>query len=716
MHRDEYMEHFWESRLMPLLGLQSGLAGIIGRKPTVVVPPPANPQDPPSGWGLVMSDDFTMPATYGVNAVDSNIWHHVGYGAGCGVHNGAACWNNGNNIQSTGTTLRIHSTLVNGTWLVDGFQQGQQNSNPAAAKYHIGYRNFHCRFRFRASHLHAPGVGFYCLGWQANDAWGSEFDWIETPGFDKNTIDATMHFDSRGLYELGSNNQYDTSVYNTDLSQWTIIDARRTIVVESGIEYATIEQWVNGVKLPGNPNWVHNRWMCYPLVMGIASYVAPNAQWAIDWYSIPDSSTPTDFYGEFDYMYIWAPPNDVTPPVVTRSIAFNPSGPGTLTRPSPGAPVSWTTTIVTTGLTTIQYVVVNPNFSFSASPTTITTAGSVAITVQFTTTGQFVKVLDNADANFYSDSGAVTITEAVSTSKSIAMTPSGPGTRASGAFPFTINSSNIANVTYVVVNANYSWADAGTSVATSGSVNVSVNLTTTGQFIKIFDTSDTSIQYDSSAVTISGGVITPPPPGGNVWFEGFDANNNGQLNHPWGHQQSISYANGILRIQGDGSLSPDDTAAGVMGLPGSTSSWFGYGLYEFRIRYTGGKGNGSGPACGMWPSTDGWPGPEIDMGEIDDRGFYCAHHWHGGYRGDGSQIDAYNLFYKDGLDWWNWHTTGCLFTRNRLEFFIDGVSFAVDTNNVTPAAVDGGENRIPFTMNRSSNTTLECDWARFTAS
>lgn len=708
---------------MPLLGLQSGLAGIIGRKSSTVTPPSANPYDPPAGWSLVMADDFTIPATRGVNAVDHNIWHHVGYGSGCGVHNGAACWNNGNNIESTGSTLRIHSTHVNGTWYVDGFQQGQQNNDPSASNYHAGYKSFHVRFRFRTSHYHAPGVGFYVLGWQANDAWGSEFDWIETPGADKNTIDATMHFDSRGQYDLGSNNQYDTSVYNTDLSQWTIIDARRTIVVENGIEYATIEQWVNGVKLAGNPNWIHNQWMCYPLVMGIASYVAPNVQWAIDWYTIPDSTTPSDFYGEIDYMYIWAPSGGTTTPpsgggtgTTTRSITFNPSGPGTLTQPSVGAAVSWTTTVTTTGLSQIMYVVVNPDFVWSMDPITISTTGSVTINVSFTKTDQFVKVLDPADQKFYVDSGHVTINPATTSGKSLTMSPTSPGTLASGAaFNFTINSSGISNVTYVVVNADYSWTNSGTAVSTNGTVNASVTFSGTGQFVKIFDTNDANTKFDSGPVTISGssggGSSIPAQPTGNVWFEDFANNNSGQLNHPWGHSQSISYSNSILRIQGDpNTATPDDTAAGVMGLPGSASSWFGYGLYEFRIRYTGGLGDGSGPAVGLWPATDKWPGPEIDVGEIDgsSNDFYCSHHW------NNNGVDADRLYFKRGLDWYNWHTSACLFQRNRIEFFVDGVSIGVDTNNVTPAFVDGGENRIPFTMNRSRNTTLECDWIRFT--
>jgi hypothetical protein len=311
-------------------------------------------------------------------------------------------------------------------------------------------------------------------------------------------------------------------------------------------------------------------------------------------------------------------------------------------------------------------------------------------------------------------------TPAPSGGPSLSMTPSSPGTLASGAaFNFTITSSGISNVTYVVVNPNYSWVNAGTAVATSGSVNASVTFTQTGQFVKVFDTNNTSTEFNSDPVTISGGTTAPPPTssGANVWFEGFDNNNSGKLDHTWGHTQSVSYSNGILRIEGDPNLNPDATAAGVMGQDGiSASTWFGYGLYEFRIRYTGGKGNGSGPAVGLWPATGGWPGPEIDVGEVDDRGFYCAHHWHGGYRSDGSPIDAYNLFYKDGLDWWNWHTSAVNFTPGRLEFFVDGVSIGGTTSNVTPAYVDGGENRIPFTMNRSSNTTLECDWIRYTPS
>lgn len=210
--------------------------------------------------------------------------------------------------------------------------------------------------------------------------------------------------------------------------------------------------------------------------------------------------------------------------------------------------------------------------------------------------------------------------------------------------------------------------------------------------------------------------VDPPPtnpgtPTGAVTYEGFDANNSGRLGHTWGNRARVSYSGGILTIAGSMSDSnTSTTAAGVMETPGSTSTGHGHGLYEFRVRMTGGLGDGSGPAIGLWPSTDKWPGPEIDCGEIDSSGrFYCAHHWRGA---DGK--DAYRIFPKAGHDWWNWHTYSCRLRRNHLEFFVNGVSIGFNTSNVTPVYADGGENRLLFTMNRSRNTKLEVDWVRFT--
>jgi hypothetical protein len=217
-----------------------------------------------------------------------------------------------------------------------------------------------------------------------------------------------------------------------------------------------------------------------------------------------------------------------------------------------------------------------------------------------------------------------------------------------------------------------------------------------------------------------GGTTPPPQPpptsGGGAPFptgvtptyaEEFTSGWGGWL-HDWQSEEGIQQTGrGTILIGGD-----SQTGSGLMSeQPGNPASGFGDGLYQIRARMEGpGVGSGSGPALVLWPADDRWPGPEIDIGEID-RGsgdLYMATHWNNGGQ------DAYNLYFAPDVDWTQWHEYAARLETNRITYYVDGEQIGVETQHPAPEYGEGGVNHIPSVMNRSSETMLEVDYFRFT--
>lgn len=352
--------------------------------PIVVVNPPPPPPptttnvyDPPDTWVKTFSDDFTMPAGFGPNSVDSTIWRQPNYGNGL-AHNGSSYWNSGNNLEATGTSIKIHTKFdaASNTWKVDGFQAGYQNADPAGGGYFAGFQEFHYRFRARYSHAVAPGVGGYACHWPASNKWSSELDWMETPGDNKTRVDVTAHWDSRGLHDLNSNNEMKTvTVNNLDLTQFHIWDCRRTYALVNNVLKATVDVWIDGIKVPTPAEWQNNAYLTDAMMPGFAGYVAPNFQWAIDWYGLTKANTPSDSYMEIDYAYIWTPP--AGSPTV-KNITINPTSPGSISETSPGSGVPWSTNVTTDNVNNLTYQVFDSNGIAKGSPATLDMTTQVA--------------------------------------------------------------------------------------------------------------------------------------------------------------------------------------------------------------------------------------------------------------------------------------------------------------------------------------------------
>lgn len=480
---------------MPLISLNSGFRPRLSVAPTVVT----NAYDPPAGWVQTFHDPFTQPATTGVNALDPAIWKHRSFGSG-NAHQGAATWDNGNSTQSTGTTLRVHTRRVNGAWKVDGFLAGIQNTNPSGYAYHPGYGEFHQRFRARMTNA-GRGVGAYQVMWPLPDnKWGIEIDVLETPGATKNRSDSTMHWDSRGLYDLNTNNEYRTRSLNVDLTQYHVWDCRRTFSVIDGIVHASIRVWVDGVECGPAPEWLNNRWLTTRTVPGFASYVAPSS--AYNWYTAPDSTSPADSWIEAEELSIWEPSGT---PVVTKSLSVSPYNPGTLNETSAGAGVTWNTTIKSTGVTAVDWAIVGPapNYTQRNLISNVATTGDLAVSPNFKADGEFIKTWETGNTSLEAISGAVTINESTTATRSLKIDPFSPGSRPAGPLATTVTTTGITSITWVVVNPDYSWTNGGTPVATTGSVVVNPNYTVTGQFLKVFDTNDSSYKVDGNPVTIT---------------------------------------------------------------------------------------------------------------------------------------------------------------------------------------------------------------------
>lgn len=256
---------------------------------------------------------------------------------------------------------------------------------------------------------------------------------------------------------------------------------------------------------------------------------------------------------------------------------------------------------------------------------------------------------------------------------------------------------------------------------------------------------------------------SPAPPssgvfGGGVgeWFEDFkadyqlgdgngysntskDPDNAKRMSHHWGDTSKTEHrANWTDSATGTGgSIFMNGTQAGV-GLMGEAdfnydpnTKWKGYGngLFEFRCKMyssTGETGDNSGPAIVLWPGSNIWPGPEIDIGEIDRNGdIYFATHFDGkpfGWCLDRMNGDCFDAFYPKDAPWWNlpktfyndWHIYACFLQTDRMTYYLDGNVVAVDARNYGRDFANGGENHTLGIMNRSSQTTMECDWVRWT--
>ncbi|TDH61852.1 glycosyl hydrolase family protein [Dankookia rubra] len=170
-----------------------------------------------------------------------------------------------------------------------------------------------------------------------------------------------------------------------------------------------------------------------------------------------------------------------------------------------------------------------------------------------------------------------------------------------------------------------------------------------------------------------------------VWDESFDNGGTGMLTRTWGPGLDTSVA-GQITI----SSTPDNQDSGAMVPPwGPADSGYGYGLYSFTLSM--GQGDAPGPYALLWPGTDVWPGPELDLVELLPGGTpYSTIHWKGA---DGS--NQFQSYYMDGIDVKQTHTYSLNWEAGRLTGYVDGVEMWTTTEHVPADYAHGGENSAP---------------------
>ena len=168
------------------------------------------------------------------------------------------------------------------------------------------------------------------------------------------------------------------------------------------------------------------------------------------------------------------------------------------------------------------------------------------------------------------------------------------------------------------------------------------------------------------------------------WVESFD-NGTGMLSRVWGPGIDLSIP-GQLTI----TSTPDNQDSGAMVPPwGPPDSGFGFGLYSFTLSMS--QGDAPGPYALLWPSTDVWPGPELDLVELLPGGqAYSTIHW----KGDAGE-NAFTSYNLSNVDATEVHTYSMMWEQGRLTGFVDGQEMWTTTDNVPNDYAHGGENSAP---------------------
>ena len=156
-----------------------------------------------------------------------------------------------------------------------------------------------------------------------------------------------------------------------------------------------------------------------------------------------------------------------------------------------------------------------------------------------------------------------------------------------------------------------------------------------------------------------------------------------------GHWQTIFHgpsSNGAfmwsddnVRIEAGGLVismqhSPDGwTAGGIsQGGPGTR-----FGLYQIRARAE--AGHGVGPVVLLWPASNRWPGPELDLMESPDGDrsrVWTSQHWRNTNGGNAWVSTAVHI------DATQWHVYAVDWRPGSLRFLIDGAVVQQTTDNV----------------------------------
>ncbi|MDO9711766.1 LamG domain-containing protein [Paracraurococcus lichenis] len=132
--------------------------------------------------------------------------------------------------------------------------------------------------------------------------------------------------------------------------------------------------------------------------------------------------------------------------------------------------------------------------------------------------------------------------------------------------------------------------------------------------------------------------------------------------------------------------------SGTMLPPTGATAGYGYGLYTFDLSTTGSV---TGPYALLWPGTDRWPGPEMDLLEVDAGGdAYATLHWRG-EDGSAKGSNEYSSLAMPGVEPTARNTYQYLWSPTELTVYVNGIKVGSFTQNVPRDATEGGENAAP---------------------
>ncbi len=251
-----------------------------------------------------------------------------------------------------------------------------------------------------------------------------------------------------------------------------------------------------------------------------------------------------------------------------------------------------------------------------------------------------------------------------------------------------------------------------------------------GQIKKVAD-SDVrmmSLAVADASASIEDNKTLNPDSFTEVWREDFTSGF-GKVNRVWGDVKLVN-GTAVLTSTDPTPATHDATdwqPAGMMVPPVGASAGNGYGLYTLRA-WTD-FGEGPGPFAALWPSTDKWPGPEIDILEKKSKGDTD------GYSTVHRKIEDGTASGRDGYDIYEWlpgtsvamsqpHVYAMEWTATSLTLFIDNKQVFSTTKNVPKSFADGGQNSAFGVgmqpawawQNQNGNTNvIHVDWMSYSA-
>ena len=197
----------------------------------------------------------------------------------------------------------------------------------------------------------------------------------------------------------------------------------------------------------------------------------------------------------------------------------------------------------------------------------------------------------------------------------------------------------------------------------------------------------TATATDPATSVQPGGTIAASgdmPATQTVWSEDF-ANGTGILSRVWGHVDTSTPGQITLTSYAADGWTLD---SGAMVPPTGPDAGNGYGVYSFTLSMSN---DAPGPYALIWPATDIWPGPELDVVEQTAGGnAYSTVHWK-----DGNGDNAFQSYGAGGIDTTQVHTYAIDWERDHIDYFVDGHQTAHVTDNVPLDYADGGQNSTP---------------------